>query len=175
MSEAAPGVDADRDIGTAAGAGSEDPGRIDAGARFALTSIEQERLASNLRKAVKRARRSGEQTLASITVALSPAVDPTEVACASRRPSEPWFVLEQPDRGHTALAGLGEATVLQAAGPQRFELLARRWRALSAAAAGRGRSPSAASPSRPTAAPRRTGRAMSRRRWSCRSLRCAAT
>lgn len=108
------------------------------GARFALTGAEQERLASNLRKAVKRARRSGEQALASITLTLSPEVDPTEVACASRRPGEPWFVLEQPDRGHAALAGLGEATVLRAAGRQRFELLTRRWRELSASAVGEG-------------------------------------
>lgn len=144
MSEAGPGVEADRDIGAtrdvdaARGMGSGVPGRPERGARFELTGAEQERLASSLRKAVKRARRSGEQTLASITLELPGEVDPTEVACASRLPGEPWFVLEQPDRGHAALAGLGEATVLQATGPQRFEQVARRWRALSAAAVGEG-------------------------------------
>ncbi|HEY2216689.1 MAG TPA: isochorismate synthase, partial [Solirubrobacteraceae bacterium] len=54
------------------------------------------------------------------------------------RPGEPWFVFEQPDRGHAALAGLGEAVALQADGRRRFEQVAARWRALSAAAVGDG-------------------------------------
>jgi salicylate biosynthesis isochorismate synthase/menaquinone-specific isochorismate synthase len=120
VSEAAPGVEA----GPSAG--------------FALTGAEQERLASNLRKAVERARRSGEQTLASISLELSSAVDPTEVACASRRAGEPWFVFEQPDHGRASLAGLGEAIELQASGRERFAQVTRRWRELSAAAVGEG-------------------------------------
>jgi len=113
-------------------------GRKDVGSPFSLTSAEQARLASQLRAAVKRASRSGEQTLAAISVELPAEVDPAEVACASRRPGEPWFVLEQPDRGRTSLACLGEAINLQAAGPERFERVARRWRELSAAAVGEG-------------------------------------
>jgi isochorismate synthase len=138
VSEAAAGVGAGPGIGAAAGAGSGNPGRTDAGSRFALTGAERERLASTLRKAVKRARRSGEQTLASISLEFSPEVDPTEVACGSRRAGEPWFVFEQPDRGRASLAGLGEAIGLQASGPERFEQVARRWRELSAAAVGEG-------------------------------------
>ncbi len=139
MSEAGPGAGPDPGVGAILGMSSGSPGRTEAGSRFALTGVEHERLASNLRKAVKRARRSGEQTLASISLALPAEVDPMEVACASRRAGEPWFVFEQPDHGSASLAGLGEAIGLQASGPERFERVTRRWRALSAAARGRRR------------------------------------
>ncbi len=99
-----------------------------------LTQADDERLAGRLRAALSRARRSGRQSLASISVALDGEIDPTAVACASRRPGEPWFAFEQPDRGHAALAGLGEAVALQASGAQRFSSVAERWRALSAGA-----------------------------------------
>jgi salicylate biosynthesis isochorismate synthase/menaquinone-specific isochorismate synthase len=65
---------------------------------------------------------------------VAPDLDPTAVVCNSRRAGEPWFTFEQPDRGGAALAGLGEAIGLQAAGPRRFAELAERWRALSATA-----------------------------------------
>jgi salicylate biosynthesis isochorismate synthase/menaquinone-specific isochorismate synthase len=72
--------------------------------------------------------------LATISLALPGEVDPSAVVCASRRPGEDWFVFEQPDRGRAALAGLGEAISLQAAGAARFATVAERWRALSASA-----------------------------------------
>jgi salicylate biosynthesis isochorismate synthase/menaquinone-specific isochorismate synthase len=111
---------------------------VDADIGFPLTSVEQKRLASYLRKGVERARRNGEQTLASISLELPTEVDPTEVACASRRAGESWFAFEQPDHARASLAGLGEAIELQASGPERFEQVARRWRELSAAAVGEG-------------------------------------
>jgi isochorismate synthase len=83
---------------------------------------------------VRRARRGGSQTLATISVMVPREVDPTAVICASRRAGEQWFAFEQPDRGRAALAGLGEAIRLQAAGPERFATVAGRWRELSAAA-----------------------------------------
>ncbi len=145
MREGAPGVGAGAAIGVPAGSIGAAPGvdsgnlgRAEAGAQFSLTDIDQERLASTLRRAVKRARRSGERTLASISLELATDVDPTEVACASRRTGEPWFVFEQPDHGRASLAALGEAIDLQASGPERFEQVARRWRELSAAAVGEG-------------------------------------
>jgi salicylate biosynthesis isochorismate synthase/menaquinone-specific isochorismate synthase len=101
---------------------------------FALTSDDHERLFDRLRLAVRRARRDGVQTLATISVAVPPGVDPTAVICASRRAGEQWFAFEQPDRGHTALAGLGAAIGLQATGAERFVNVAERWRELSAAA-----------------------------------------
>jgi salicylate biosynthesis isochorismate synthase/menaquinone-specific isochorismate synthase len=101
---------------------------------FELSELDEERLAGRLRAAVLRARRSGAETLAAISLALSDDVDPTAVACASRRPDEHWFAFEQPDRGRAALAGLGEAVRIEAAGSERFQSVAERWRALSASA-----------------------------------------
>ncbi len=56
--------------------------------------------------------------------------------CVSRREGEPWFVFEQPDRGRAALTALGEVAHLRASGPDRFAVVADRWRGMSAAAVG---------------------------------------
>ena len=72
--------------------------------------------------------------LASMSLPVAPETDPSAVACASRRPGEPWFVFEQPDRGRAALAGLGEAVALRASGAERFRTVTERWRVLSAEA-----------------------------------------
>ncbi len=101
---------------------------------FALSESDRERLSARLQLAVKRARRSGRQTLAALTLPLPADLDPSAVVCASRRPGEPWFLLEQPERGARALAALGEAVSLTATGPERFATVADRWRALAAAA-----------------------------------------
>jgi salicylate biosynthesis isochorismate synthase/menaquinone-specific isochorismate synthase len=108
-----------------------------AGARregIALGGQDRERLAARLGLAVRRARRSGREVLASISFQLHSEVDPSCVVCASRQAGEPWFAFEQPDRGHAALAGLGEAVCLQARGKDRFASVADRWRAMAAAA-----------------------------------------
>jgi isochorismate synthase len=105
-------------------------------APFELTEADDERLAGRLRAALARARRSGSQTLASLTLELDERVDPTAVACASRRSGEPWFVFEQPDRGQAALAGLGMAVAIEQQGRERFGDVAERWRTLSAATVG---------------------------------------
>ena len=104
------------------------------GHAFALSAHDRERLSARLALAVRRARRGGSEVLATITVALGADVDPAGVVCASRRPGERWFVFEQPDRARAALATLGQATSVQAAGAERFATVAERWRALSAAA-----------------------------------------
>jgi salicylate biosynthesis isochorismate synthase len=101
---------------------------------FALSEEQQERLARRLELAVKRARRSGRPTLAALTVTLGGQVDPSAVVCASRRPGEAWFVFEQPERGRSALGGLGEVVCLSAYGPDRFATVAAQWRALSSEA-----------------------------------------
>jgi isochorismate synthase len=106
----------------------------EAAGSFALGGADRERLAARLELAVKRARRSGQPTLATLTLALPGEVDPSAVVCASRRRGEPWFLFEQPERGRAALAALGEATCLSAAGGERFATVADRWRALAAAA-----------------------------------------
>jgi salicylate biosynthesis isochorismate synthase/menaquinone-specific isochorismate synthase len=99
-----------------------------------LTPDDQDRLQLCLTTAVRRARRGGEPVLASITVPLGHGADPSELAVASRRPGEPWFLLEQPDHGGAALAALGAVIELEASGPGRFTELAARWRALGATA-----------------------------------------
>jgi isochorismate synthase len=104
------------------------------GGPFALRAADRERLAARLELAVKRARRSGQPTLATLTVALPDDVDPSAVVCASRRAGEPWFLFEQPERSRSALATLGEAICLTACGAERFATVADRWRALAAAA-----------------------------------------
>jgi salicylate biosynthesis isochorismate synthase/menaquinone-specific isochorismate synthase len=106
----------------------------DSEARFSLGLAERERLEETLRQALERARRTGEETLAALSLPLAADVDPSAVAAASRRSGEPWFLFEQPDRGRAALAGLGEAASIEAHGPSRFTEVAERWRQLAAAA-----------------------------------------
>lgn len=101
---------------------------------FALSESDRERLSARIELALQRARRSGRATLATMTCPLSGGVDPVAVVCASRRPHEPWFAFEQPDRGASALAALGEVLRLEEHGSDRFARVADRWRALSAAA-----------------------------------------
>jgi salicylate biosynthesis isochorismate synthase/menaquinone-specific isochorismate synthase len=101
---------------------------------FALSAADRARLERRLVEALRRARRHGE-ALAAITIAVDPRTDPTAVAAASRRPGEPWFVLEQPDRDSAALAALGAVTTIEASGADRFKRVAARWRTLASHAA----------------------------------------
>src|SRR3954447_9142754 len=88
------------------------------------------RLGRALRDAVRRARTRGE-ALASVTLDVGRDVDPAAVACASRRPGEPWFVFENPDRGGAALAALGCVRAMEAGGPDRFRRVDAQWRSLT--------------------------------------------
>jgi isochorismate synthase len=101
---------------------------------FGLSERDRARLASRLALAVRRARRSGGEVLATITVRVADELDPAAIVCASRRPGEHWFVFEQPERAHAVVAGLGAATSIHASGAARFQSVAERWRALAAAA-----------------------------------------
>jgi salicylate biosynthesis isochorismate synthase len=103
---------------------------------FQLSEQDRERMGARLIWALRRARRSGEPTLATSTVRLQGDVDPSAVACWSRRKGEPWFALEQPDRGGAALAALGEVVRLSGEGKERFASVADRWRDLAARAVG---------------------------------------
>ena len=98
---------------------------------LSLTAVERDRLTGRLQLALRNARRTGRRTLASITVARGEHVDPSAVVCASRRPAEPWFLLEQPERGGAALAALGDVVTLEAGGADRFREVARLWRSLA--------------------------------------------
>ena len=92
------------------------------------------RLERRLEAALHRARATGMPELASVTCWVDPGVDPTAVAVASRRPGEPWFCLEQPDRDRYAVAAIGSVRTLEARGEDRFGAVARRWSAVAAVA-----------------------------------------
>ncbi|HWX74784.1 MAG TPA: isochorismate synthase [Solirubrobacteraceae bacterium] len=106
------------------------------GARSALplAPADGEHLAAPLERAVRRARRTGKQTLATVSLRAPRELDPTAVVCASRRRGEEWFVFEQPQRGRSAVCGLGAAVTLHARGSGRFSALTRRWRELAGGA-----------------------------------------
>lgn len=92
----------------------------------------RERLRARIDAGLRRARAGRSPALVSITAALSDrAVDPSAVVAGSRRPGEPWFCFEQPDRDGAAVAGLGCVLALEAQGEGRFAAVAARWRALA--------------------------------------------
>ena len=105
--------------------------RIHGAGESALDAGAREALRARIRAAGARARRSGRQAIASITVPAEPALDISAAVFASRRPDDRWVCIEQPDRDGHALAGLGEATRIEARGPDRFHDVARRCRELA--------------------------------------------
>lgn len=110
---------------------------VRAGSSFApawLDARAWERLERRVELGLRRARASGTPAIASVTGELAEAADPTAVIATSRGPVAHWFCLEQPDRHGYAVAGLGAARVLESRGERRFQDIARRWRAMSAAA-----------------------------------------
>ncbi len=96
-----------------------------------LAAAERDRLERSLQEAIRRARSSGGEVLAALTVAAGPGLDPSAAAFASRRPGEPWFCFEQPERGGSAVAALGSVRELRARGPDRFKRVAAAWRRLA--------------------------------------------
>lgn len=108
------------------------PSSATAESSLALAGADHELTERALRAAVARARRTGRPTLVSVACRLPHDTDPCEVAIASRRPGESWFAFEQPQRGATALAALGEAAAIEARGARRFESVTARWRELTA-------------------------------------------
>src|SRR3954469_816744 len=97
-----------------------------------LGALAPSRMDRVLRDAVRRARSRGE-ALVAVTVP-APGMDPAQVALASRRAGEPFFLFEQPDRHRHALAALGCVRALEADGPDRFARVGRDWRRLAAEA-----------------------------------------
>jgi len=68
--------------------------------------------------------------LAALTVSLPGELDLSAAVLAARRPDDRFFCFEQPDRDGFALAGLGQAAVVEARGPERFGEVAARAREL---------------------------------------------
>jgi isochorismate synthase len=104
------------------------------GSPFRLQPADRDRLQRHLSTAAKRARQRQAPVLAGVSVRVDAGVDPAATVVASRRADEPWFVMEQPDRSGSAVAALGCSVALDAEGPDRFRVVARRWRELIAAA-----------------------------------------
>ena len=99
-----------------------------------LSTQVRERLAERIAGALQRARARGEPVVAAVTMPVAPATDPTATVAASRRPGEPWFALEQPERDGFALATLGSLVEISASGSGRFARAAGAWREISARA-----------------------------------------
>ena len=68
--------------------------------------------------------------MASVTVPIPAELDLSAVVMAARQPDDSFFCFEQPERDGFALAGLGAAVTVEAAGPARFGDVARRVREL---------------------------------------------
>jgi isochorismate synthase len=98
---------------------------------FALRFEQRAELAARCARAVRRARRAGDEVLVGLTVRLAPEADPSAVVLASRHAGEDWFCYEQPARGGAAVAALGALRRLEADGPGRFEAVAAAWRKLA--------------------------------------------
>ena len=93
-----------------------------------------QRLERRLARGLRRARATGAPALVSVTSELTSTVDPSAVVVGSRRPGEPWFCFEQPERDGAALAALGSVLALEETGAGRFTRLAARWRTVAGAA-----------------------------------------
>ncbi len=99
-----------------------------------LAAKDRERLVRAVGSALRRARADGRPVLFSVSSALEGRRDPSAIVAASRRPGEPWFCFEQPERDRFALAALGSVTELTGAGADRFSRVSRQWRELVARA-----------------------------------------
>jgi isochorismate synthase len=91
---------------------------------FALGWPAPVRFERRLGEALVRARGDRARALASVTVSIDPALDLSAAVLAARRPGDRFFCFEQPDRDGFVLAGLGQAAVLEARGPDRFRKVA---------------------------------------------------
>lgn len=89
-------------------------------------SLDTPRVRERVRDAVRLARERRAPVMLSLTE-LSGLRDPTAAVIAARRPGEPWFVLEQPDRDGAAIAALGCAHALSSRGARRFEEVSAQW------------------------------------------------
>ena len=87
---------------------------------FRLDDEQLGLLRTRLDEARERAARQGRGWVAAITVPVPAKLDLAAAVLAARRPDERFFCFEQPDRDGYAVAGIGEAAVLEAGGPERF-------------------------------------------------------
>src|SRR4051794_28005451 len=104
------------------------------GASVGFDSIAYARLAERVDTALTKSRARGRTVVAGVTVRIPAGIDPLAHIEAARRSEEPWTCFEQPARNDYALATLGCAVRVNAAGPTRFDdISAQCGRALEAA------------------------------------------
>ena len=80
-----------------------------------------DRLADRAEEAERLAVRLGLRTFASVTVPISPEIDPSATILGARAAGERFFCMEQPSRDGYAVCGLGEAIAVTRSGTDRFE------------------------------------------------------
>jgi salicylate biosynthesis isochorismate synthase len=99
---------------------------------FGLSSAVERLLAERIGRALQLARRRGVMAVASVTVPVPAELDVSAAVLAARRAGDRFHCFEQPDRDGFALAALGAAADVEAAGPGRFAEATRRVRELGA-------------------------------------------
>jgi salicylate biosynthesis isochorismate synthase/menaquinone-specific isochorismate synthase len=95
---------------------------------FALDPDAELVLEERATRAVSLARRSRRTAVAAVTVPVPAELDLSAAVLAARRSADRFFCFEQPERDGFALAGLGAALTVEAAGPGRFGEVARQVR-----------------------------------------------
>jgi salicylate biosynthesis isochorismate synthase/menaquinone-specific isochorismate synthase len=100
-----------------------------------LDDAALQRLERHVARGLRGVRAGGGPRLVSVTAPLDGALgDPVAAISASRQGQDPWFALEQPDRGGLAMAGLGCVCAIEASGPERFSAVSVQWREVRAQA-----------------------------------------
>jgi isochorismate synthase len=102
------------------------PTRAPVSSPFALGDEGRALLRRRAEEALAWARSRGERAVAAVTTPMPHDLDLSAAVFAARRPADRFFCFEQPDRDGFALAGLGQAAVLEARGPERFAEIASR-------------------------------------------------
>ena len=90
-----------------------------------------ERLRSRAQAASARARKTGNSTLAAVTVDCRVACDPAAVVMGARRDGEEWGLIEQPEGAGSAVVTLGSALRIEDDSADRFTTVADRWRTVA--------------------------------------------
>ena len=93
----------------------------------------QRRLERRVAEALRRSRVAGIPVLLSVTTT-TVNNDPSASVLMSRRPGDPWFCFEQPERDGFAVAGLGCLQTVDGRGGDRFSRVGRGWRELASTA-----------------------------------------
>ena len=90
------------------------------GGPLGLDAESEALLLERVQRAGRLARRESRPVLAGVTVAVPADLDLSAIVLSARRADDRFFCLDQPELERTALAALGQAAVVEAAGEGRF-------------------------------------------------------